>query len=54
MTSNLHLKNLVTETGIVHEVSDVLIPRTVKFKVGKLARTAKGSFMTSMLVKAGC
>lgn len=53
MTSDLHLKNLITETGVVHELSDVLIPRTVELNVGKLARAAKGSLMTSMLVKAG-
>lgn len=53
MSSQLHLKNLITETGVVHEISDVLIPRTVEFDVGKLARAAKGSLMTSMLIKAG-
>lgn len=53
MTSDLHLKNVITETGAVHELSDVLIPRTVELNVGKLARAAKGSLMTSMLVKAG-
>ena len=53
MTSDLHLKDLITETGVVHELSDVLIPRTVELNVGKLARAAKGSLMTSMLVKAG-
>ena len=53
MTSDLKLKNLITQTGVVHEVSDVLIPRTVELNVGKLARAAKGSLMTSMMVKAG-
>jgi solute carrier family 25 carnitine/acylcarnitine transporter 20/29 len=52
-TANLHLKNLITETGVVHELSDVLLPRTVELTVGKLARAAKGSLMPSMLVKAG-
>jgi solute carrier family 25 carnitine/acylcarnitine transporter 20/29 len=53
MSSKLHLKNIITETGVVHELSDVLIPRTVELNVGKLARAAKGTLMTSMLVKAG-
>ena len=53
MTSDLELKNLITETGVVHELSDVLMPRTVELNVGKLARAAKGSLMTSMMVKAG-
>jgi solute carrier family 25 carnitine/acylcarnitine transporter 20/29 len=53
ITSDLKLKNLITETGAVHELSDVLIPRTVELNVGKLARAAKGSLMTSMMVKAG-
>ena len=53
MTSALHLQNLITTTGVVHELSDVLLPRTVELNVGKLARAAKGSLMVSLLVKAG-
>jgi len=53
MASDLKLKNLITETGVVHELSDVLMPRTVELNVGKLARAAKGSLMTSMMIKAG-
>ena len=53
MTSELHLENVITATGVVHELSDVLIPRTVELTVGKLARAAKGSLMVSLLVKAG-
>ena len=53
MASDLKLKNLITETGVVHEVSDVLMPRTVELNVGKLARAAKGSLMASMMIKAG-
>lgn len=53
VTSDLHLKNVITSTGVVHELSDVLIPRTVELDVGKLARAAKGSLMVSMVVKAG-
>jgi len=53
VTSDLHLKDVITKTGVVHELSDVLIPRTVELNVGKLARAAKGTLMTSMLVRAG-
>ena len=53
MSSSLHLRDLITETGVVHELSDVLVPRTIEFDVGKLARAAKGTLMTSMLIKAG-
>lgn len=53
MTSDLKLENLITETGVVHELSDVLMPRTVELNVEKLARAAKGSLMISMMVKAG-
>ena len=53
MSSELHLENVITATGVVHELSDVLIPRTVELTVGKLARAAKGSLMISLLVKAG-
>lgn len=53
MTSELHLKNVITSTGVVHELSGVLMPRTVELTVGKLARAAKGSLMVSLLVKAG-
>lgn len=53
MTSELHLENVITATGVLHELSDILIPRTVELTVGKLARVAKGSLMVSLLVKAG-
>ena len=53
VTSELHLENVITATGVVHELSEVLIPRTVELTVGKLARAAKGSLMVSLLVKAG-
>ena len=53
MTSDLKLENLITETGVVHELSDVLLPRTVELNIEKLARAAKGSVMISMMAKAG-
>jgi len=53
MDAELELRNLLTETGVVHELSDILIPRSVELTVGKLAKAAKGTIMTTMLSKAG-
>jgi solute carrier family 25 (mitochondrial carnitine/acylcarnitine transporter), member 20/29 len=53
MTSQLKLRNLLTDTGVVHELSDILIPRSVTLTVGKLAKAAKGTTMTTMVIKAG-
>lgn len=53
MTSQLKLRNLLTDTGVVHEMIDVLMPRTVNLTVGKLAKAAKGTTMTTILIKAG-
>ncbi|KAH8099422.1 hypothetical protein BXZ70DRAFT_895131 [Cristinia sonorae] len=53
MHAQLHIKNALTQTGVIHEVSDVLIPRSVNLTVGKLVRAAKGSTMATMVVKAG-
>ena len=53
MTSQLKLRNLLTDTGVVHEMTDILMPRTVNLTVGKLAKAAKGTTMTTILIKAG-
>lgn len=53
MHSRLHPTDSLTKTGVIHEVSDLMIPRSVELTVGKLVRAAKGSTMTSMVVKAG-
>jgi solute carrier family 25 carnitine/acylcarnitine transporter 20/29 len=53
MNTELKLRNLLTNTGVVHELSDILIPRSVDLTVGKLAKAAKGTTMTTMLSKAG-
>ncbi|KAI0041795.1 hypothetical protein FA95DRAFT_1500992 [Auriscalpium vulgare] len=45
--------NTLSRTGVVHELSDVLIPRSVHLTVGKLVKAAKSTTMTSMIVKAG-
>ncbi|KAI9445324.1 FAS1 domain-containing protein [Lactarius indigo] len=45
--------DLLSETGAVHELSDVFIPRSVQLTVGKLAKAAKGTTMTNLIIKAG-
>ena len=34
--------NALTQTGVVHELSDVLLPRSLDLSIGKLAKAAKG------------
>lgn len=53
MKAELYPRNHLTQTGVLHELSDILIPRSVQLTVGKLVKAAKGSTMTSMTVKAG-
>jgi solute carrier family 25 (mitochondrial carnitine/acylcarnitine transporter), member 20/29 len=45
--------NLLSETGVVHELSDIFIPRSVHLTVGKLAKAAKGTTMMNLITKAG-
>lgn len=53
MKAELYPRDILTKTGVVHELSDVLIPRTVELTVGKLVKAAKGSTMATMVMKAG-
>lgn len=53
LNSDLYPRNMLTQTGVVHELSDVLIPRSLDLTVGKLVKAAKGTTMTNMVVKAG-
>lgn len=53
MHSQLHPTDMLTKTGVIHEVSDVMIPRSVDLTVGKLVRAAKASTMASLVTKAG-
>ncbi|KAI0068305.1 hypothetical protein BV25DRAFT_1867311 [Artomyces pyxidatus] len=53
LNSKLRPRNILSQTGVVHELSDVLIPRSVQLTVGKLAKAAKATTMTSMIIKAG-
>ncbi|KAK2461642.1 hypothetical protein APHAL10511_006105 [Amanita phalloides] len=53
MKSEVFPRDLLTQTGVIHELSDVLIPRSVQLTVGKLVKAAKGSTMSTLVVKAG-
>ncbi|THV05993.1 hypothetical protein K435DRAFT_826091 [Dendrothele bispora CBS 962.96] len=53
MKTRLYTRDMLTETGVVHELSDVLIPRSVELTIGKLVKAAKGSTMASLIIKSG-
>ncbi|KAF9076124.1 carnitine/acyl carnitine carrier [Rhodocollybia butyracea] len=53
MKSRLRTRDILTQTGVVHEVSDILIPRSVELTMAKLMKAAKGSTMITMVTKAG-
>ncbi|OBZ78881.1 Periostin [Grifola frondosa] len=53
MQTVLQPRNMLTQTGVIHEVSDIMIPRSVDLTVGKLVKAAKGSTMATMMTKAG-
>ncbi|CCM05190.1 uncharacterized protein FIBRA_07399 [Fibroporia radiculosa] len=53
MQAELQLRNMLTQTGVIHEVSDIMIPRSVQLTVGKLVKAAKATTMATMMTKAG-
>ncbi|KAF8898904.1 hypothetical protein BD779DRAFT_1666663 [Infundibulicybe gibba] len=53
MKAEVYPHDLLTQTGVIHELSDILIPRSVQLTVGKLVKAAKGSTMANMVTKAG-
>ncbi|KZT72789.1 FAS1 domain-containing protein [Daedalea quercina L-15889] len=53
MQAALVPRDLLTQTGVIHEVSDIMIPRSVQLTIGKLVKAAKGSTMATMMTKAG-
>ncbi|KAF8167748.1 carnitine acyl carnitine carrier [Crassisporium funariophilum] len=53
LQAELYPRDLLTQTGVIHELSDILIPRSVKLTVGKLVKAAKGSTMATLVNKAG-
>lgn len=53
MQSELYPNDMLTQTGVIHQIKDILIPHSVDLTIGKLVRAAKGSTMATMLAKAG-
>ncbi|KAH7885923.1 hypothetical protein F5I97DRAFT_1809627 [Phlebopus sp. FC_14] len=53
MKTALYPRNLFTKTGVIHELSDLIIPRSVDLNIGKLMKAGKATTMTNMVVKAG-
>lgn len=51
--SNVKTRDLLTQTGVIHEMSDLMIPRSVQITVGKLIKAAKGSTMATFVNKSG-
>ncbi|KAH8120058.1 FAS1 domain-containing protein [Phellopilus nigrolimitatus] len=53
MSATVSTGNLLTKTGVIHELSDVLLPRSLNLTIGKLVKAARGTTMTSMLAFKG-
>ena len=53
LQAELYPRNLLTQTGVIHELSDILIPRSVTLTLEKLVKAAKGSTMATLVNKAG-
>ena len=53
LKAELRTRDLLTQTGVIHELSDIMIPRSVKLTVGKLVKAAKGSIMATLVNKVG-
>lgn len=51
--SLLHPLDTLTQTGVIHQVSDIMMPRSVNLTIAKLMRAAKGTTMLSLVTKAG-
>lgn len=53
MSSTATVRNMLTKTGVIHELSDVLLPRSLNLTIGKLVKAAKGSTMATIISRAG-
>ncbi|KAJ7786152.1 carnitine/acyl carnitine carrier [Mycena metata] len=53
MKAELFPRDILTQTGVLHEVSDVLIPRSVQLTIGKLVKAADATTMVTLVTKAG-
>ncbi|CAG7847090.1 SubName: Full=Uncharacterized protein {ECO:0000313/EMBL:CCA69126.1} [Serendipita indica DSM 11827] len=45
--------NTLTETGVLHQIDTLMIPRSVQVTLGKLVRAAGGGTMASLVTRAG-
>lgn len=45
--------NTLTETGVLHTIDSLMIPRSVQITLGKLVRAADGGTMASLVTRAG-
>jgi solute carrier family 25 carnitine/acylcarnitine transporter 20/29 len=52
-TSILLPRDELINTGVIHEVKDVLIPSSVRITIGDLVEAADGETMRSLIVRAG-
>ena len=53
LQAELYPGDVLTQTGVIHELSDILIPRSVELTIEKLVKAAKGSTMATLVNKAG-
>ncbi|EPT03894.1 hypothetical protein FOMPIDRAFT_1058263 [Fomitopsis schrenkii] len=53
MQAALEPRDMLTQTGVIHEVSDIMIPRSVQLTIGKLVKAAKGTTMATMMTRVG-
>ncbi|KAJ7706335.1 carnitine/acyl carnitine carrier [Mycena rosella] len=53
MKAELFPRDILTQTGVLHEVSDILIPRSVELTVAKLVKAADATTMATLITKAG-
>jgi solute carrier family 25 carnitine/acylcarnitine transporter 20/29 len=53
MKAQLFPRDILTQTGVLHEVSDILLPRSVELTVGKLIKAADATTMATLVTKAG-
>jgi len=53
MKAELFPRDILTQTGVLHEVTDILFPRSVDLTVGKLVKAADATTMAMLITKAG-
>ncbi|KAF7310781.1 Carnitine/acyl carnitine carrier [Mycena chlorophos] len=52
MKAELVTRNILTTSGVLHETSDVLLPRSLELTIGKLVKAAGATTMTTLIAKA--